>query len=90
MPTTMTAKSQVTIPKAVRDKAGIQPGDRVEVGLSSDGQITIDKVEKPLLEDPLETAITRIRERRIADKTRDPFFENMSTDEYMRFMRGDD
>jgi antitoxin PrlF len=90
MPTTMTAKAQVTIPKAVRDKVGIQPGDRVEVGLSSEGQISIRKAEKPLVDDRLETVIARIRARRNADKGRDPFFEKMTTDEYMRFMRGDD
>jgi antitoxin PrlF len=90
MPTTMTAKAQVTIPKAVRDKVGIQPGDRVEVGLASDDQISIRKVEQPPVDDRLETVIARIQERRKADTSRDPFFESMSTDEFMRFMRGDD
>ncbi|WP_294538553.1 AbrB/MazE/SpoVT family DNA-binding domain-containing protein [uncultured Rhodoblastus sp.] len=31
MTTKMTVKGQVTLPKAVRDAAGIKPGDRVEV-----------------------------------------------------------
>ena len=31
MPTTVTVKGQVTIPKAVRDRAGLRPGMRVEV-----------------------------------------------------------
>jgi antitoxin PrlF len=90
MPTTMTAKAQVTIPKAVRDRAGIQPGDRVEVGLESEGHISIRKADKPPIDDWLDTAIADIRARHNARQERDPFFESMSTDEYMRFMRGDD
>ena len=44
MPTTMTAKAQVTIPKAVRDKVGIQPGDRVEVRVGSEGNIVVHRL----------------------------------------------
>ncbi len=90
MPTTMTAKAQVTIPKAVRDKAGIQPGDKLEVELSNDGRVSIRKVDMLAGNDNLEIALARIRTRRLARQQTDPVLENMTTDEFMRFMRGDD
>ncbi|HEX2215489.1 MAG TPA: AbrB/MazE/SpoVT family DNA-binding domain-containing protein, partial [Xanthobacteraceae bacterium] len=39
MATTVTVKGQVTIPKQVRDAAGIKPGDRVEVRASASGAV---------------------------------------------------
>ena len=36
MTTRIGPKGQVVIPKAVRDRAGLQPGDEVEVGLDGD------------------------------------------------------
>ncbi len=44
---TVTEKSQVTIPKHVRDVAGIRPGDDVEFEVA-DGTIILHKTEKPL------------------------------------------
>jgi antitoxin PrlF len=38
MTTTVTVKGQVTLPKKVRDAAGIQPGDRVEVRATGIGR----------------------------------------------------
>ncbi|MDR2212559.1 MAG: type II toxin-antitoxin system PrlF family antitoxin [Pseudomonadales bacterium] len=39
----MTIKGQVTIPKKVRDALRLLPGDGVEFGVSTDGQIVVQK-----------------------------------------------
>jgi AbrB family looped-hinge helix DNA binding protein len=41
--TTVTVKGQVTLPKKVRDAAGIKPGDRVEVRATPSGAVIIEK-----------------------------------------------
>jgi AbrB family looped-hinge helix DNA binding protein len=43
MATTVTTKGQVTIPKPVRDRLGIEPGDAVEFQLAPDGRIVLVK-----------------------------------------------
>lgn len=43
MPTTMTSKGQVTIPKKVRDALRLAPGDRVEFGVNREGQVVVLK-----------------------------------------------
>ena len=47
---TVTSKGQVTIPKRVRERLGLQPGDKVDFSLSKDGDIVMAKVdgEKPV------------------------------------------
>ena len=45
MATTVTTKGQVTIPKAVRERLGIEPGNAVSFELASDGRIVLSKVE---------------------------------------------
>ena len=44
MPTTVTTKGQVTIPKPVRERLGIKPGNAVEFALDPDGRVTLRKV----------------------------------------------
>ena len=41
--TTLTTKGQVTIPKAVRDRLGVKPGDEVTFELGADGRVTVIK-----------------------------------------------
>jgi AbrB family looped-hinge helix DNA binding protein len=41
---TVTIKGQVTIPKPVRERLGVKPGDEVAFGLAEDGRVTIAKV----------------------------------------------
>ena len=44
MATTVTTKGQVTIPKPVRDRLGIKPGNAVDFELAQDGRIVLVKV----------------------------------------------
>jgi AbrB family looped-hinge helix DNA binding protein len=43
--TTLTSKGQVTIPKPVRDRLGVKPGDEVAFDMAPDGKITIAKAK---------------------------------------------
>lgn len=43
MPTSMTSKGQVTIPKKVRDALRLAPGDGVEFGVNREGQVVVRK-----------------------------------------------
>lgn len=45
MPTTLTSKGQVTIPKHVRDALGLAPGTAVEFAVNRDGQVVLQKAE---------------------------------------------
>lgn len=46
MPTTVTTKGQVTIPKSVRDLLGIVPGSKVEFHRTADGNIVLKRSDK--------------------------------------------
>ena len=41
MSTTVTSKGQVTIPKAVRERLGIQPGSKVDFKVAANGDIVL-------------------------------------------------
>lgn len=43
MPTNMTTKGQVTIPKKVRDALRLAPGDGVEFNVNREGQVVVLK-----------------------------------------------
>ena len=78
MATTVTVKGQVTLPKKVRDAAGIKPGDRVEVRATASGVL----IEKPRADDDYKKRLYALsRKGLIQDK--------MTTDEFMKEMRGD-
>ncbi|MBK5256182.1 MAG: AbrB/MazE/SpoVT family DNA-binding domain-containing protein [Vicinamibacteria bacterium] len=44
MPTTLTVKGQVTIPKKVRDALRLLPGDAVDFDVNRAGQVIVQKV----------------------------------------------
>jgi len=44
MSTNVTSKGQVTIPKPIRDRLGIQPGDAVDFRMDTDGRIILVKL----------------------------------------------
>lgn len=46
MSTTVTAKGQVTIPKAVRDLLGIAPGSQVEFRRADDGSVVLLRADE--------------------------------------------
>lgn len=45
MPTTVTAKGQVTIPKTVRDLLGIVPGSKVDFRRAADGSVVLARTD---------------------------------------------
>jgi AbrB family looped-hinge helix DNA binding protein len=77
MSTTVTTKGQVTIPKAVRDRLNIKPGNAVDFLLADDGSVTLVKAGKKL-------AAPKSR----FDHLRGIAKSDMTTDEIMMLMRG--
>lgn len=77
MATTVTIKGQVTLPKAVRDAAGIKPGDQVEVRATATGVF----IEKPRPASDYGAKLESIAARQL--------ISGQSTDEIMRELRGD-
>jgi AbrB family looped-hinge helix DNA binding protein len=77
MATTVTVKGQVTLPKKVREAAGIKPGDAVEVRATASGVL----IEKPRADD--------YRSRLHALSRRGLIRDGMTTDQFMKEMRGD-
>lgn len=45
MPTTLTVKGQVTIPKRIRDAVGLEPGMPVEFVVNKAGEVVIQRAE---------------------------------------------
>jgi AbrB family looped-hinge helix DNA binding protein len=86
MATAMTVKGQVTIPKAVRDAAGIKPGDMVTAEAMPDGGILIRPENEAARLADHRARIEAVSER-TGKITRWP---GKSTDEVMRVLRGDD
>jgi AbrB family looped-hinge helix DNA binding protein len=86
----VTSKGQVTIPKEVRDKLGIAPGD--EVGFREEGDaIILEKTDVPAAESEGERMVRLLVE--FGDRMRregkvDPYYANMTTDEIMEHLRG--
>ena len=81
----VTEKGQVTIPKRIRDAAGVSAGSEVAFSLEG-SRIVITPVSTRIKTDrraELEAAATRAR------ATMSPEFQQMSADEIMQFIRGD-
>lgn len=77
MATTVTSKGQVTIPKPVRDRLGIEPGSRVAFELATDGRVVLVKIggHEPA------SRFERLRGTATA---------GLTTDEIMALTRGED
>jgi antitoxin PrlF len=82
----VTEKGQVTIPKHIRQAAGVAPGSEVTFSLEG-GKIVITPVGTSVREDRrvrLEAAAARVRGS-LGDE-----FAQLGADEIMRFIRGED
>jgi antitoxin PrlF len=78
MRTTVTSRGQVTLPKSVREAAGLKPGDRVEVRATASGGIYVEKAgTQPTYEAKLR-ALAELRPIR-----------GITTDELMELLRGE-
>ena len=77
--TTVTSKGQVTIPKRVRDAMGVRPGTKVDVEFK-DGCAVVR---------PSRT-VAKSAIRASFEKIRGTLDLGMTTDEFMKLMRGDD
>jgi len=78
--TTVTSKGQVTIPKRVRDAAGIKPGATVLVEFVG-GKVVVSPTKKHRDSD---------FEKRLRRARANFDIGGMTTDEFMKLMRGDD
>jgi len=76
MATTVTSKGQVTIPKPIRDRLGIERGDAIEFALAADGSVVMVKVG----DGPPTSRFVPLQGRAGA---------GLSTDEIMALTRGD-
>ena len=47
MPTTLTVKGQVTIPKQIRDALGLTPGTAIDFAVNRDGEVVLHKARSP-------------------------------------------
>ena len=77
MATTVTTKGQVTIPKAVRDLLGIEPGSQVEFRRTSEGAVVLERADG------------RVAEGRFG-RLRGHAGAGLSTEEIMTLVRGGD
>jgi antitoxin PrlF len=77
MPTTVTSKGQVTIPKRIRDRLGITPGTKVAFNLDKEGRafLEADDAKRP----------QPSRFERLRGTATTP----LSTDQIMALTRGD-
>lgn len=76
--TTVTSKGQVTLPKAVRETAGIKPGDKVIVRATASGGIYVGR---PDAASEYEARLRAVAKRRL--------IRGMTTDEIMEMTRGE-
>jgi len=71
----LTSKGQVTIPKRLRDHLGLKPGSEVEFTMNDHGEIVVRTKEQ----------LPKSR----FDAIRGTLNLGMTTDEFMRLLRGD-
>lgn len=82
----VTEKGQVTIPKRIREAAGVAPGSEVSFSMHG-GKIIITPVGTGVKGDrraKLRAAAARVR------KSLSPEFRQLGADEIMAFLRGDE
>jgi antitoxin PrlF len=80
--TKVTAKGQVTLPKAVRDAAGIRPGDQVNVRVRAEGGVIIEAVAALRSEQAYNGRLEEMSRRRP--------IRGVSAEDVIRVTRGED
>ncbi len=85
----ITSKGQVTIPQAIREKAGLLPYTEVEFHYIR-GQVVLKPVTKPSVVGEETMSPIRAAIRRARGSANEPMFRGWSTDRIMAFLRGDD
>jgi len=82
-PFRLTVKSQVTVPKDVRDALGVKPGDDVTFDIDGD-RVALRKANKPERDE----AVASFRQRLARARASFPALPtDMTTDEYMAMIR---
>ncbi|MGH6671351.1 MAG: AbrB/MazE/SpoVT family DNA-binding domain-containing protein [Xanthobacteraceae bacterium] len=76
---TITRKGQVTIPKSIRDRLNLRPGNKVDFEPTPDGHFILVKAGKK--------SAARVESR--FGRIRGTLKSDMTTDEIMALMRGD-
>jgi AbrB family looped-hinge helix DNA binding protein len=87
MSTTVTVKGQVTLPKAVREQAGIRPGNRVTVCVRPEGGVIVEREKPSGRQGEYRRKLEDIARRRPLGGGP---FEELTTDQIMDLLRGDD
>jgi AbrB family looped-hinge helix DNA binding protein len=83
---TMTSKGQITVPKNLRDRLGLQAGSELDFSLSPDGAIVLRPVSKRAADAAKKAAAEY---RKILESVRGTADKRFATtDEYMKFIRG--
>jgi AbrB family looped-hinge helix DNA binding protein len=80
MPSTLTSKGQITIPKPVRDALRLTPGAQVEFAINPQGEVVLRPAARS----------RRSRARDRFDAARGKATVKWRTDELMRLLRSDD
>lgn len=78
MPTTLTIKGQVTIPKQIRDALGLEPGMSVDFAVNPAGEVVVRRAGRPS---------RRTRDRFTADRGKADI--RWRTDDLMALLRGE-
>ena len=77
----ITSKGQVTIPQHIRVTAGMPPNSEVAFDINERGEVVLKKMASV---SPIRAALARV-----AGSANAPEFKGMTTDDYMRFVRGE-
>ncbi len=85
----ITSKGQVTIPQAIREKAGLLPHTEVEFQYAR-GRVVLMPVIKANIAGEETMSPIRAAIRRARGSANEPMFKGWSTDQIMAFLRGDD
>lgn len=82
MPTNLTSKGQVTIPKRIRDELQLAPGAAVEFSVNAAGEVVLHR-PRPV------AGVRRLQKDRF-DAVRGAADVRWQTDELMKLLRADD